>query len=448
MKLVDKIHGKLGDFWYYSLMLFCAQRAADFLNVFVGLWLVPKYVGTAELGAVMPLTTFASALALPVTVFATVFTKEIIDLAERGEYGKLKSLMRGVFAVLGIGMLLAIVVAQFTLPMFLDRIRVSNGSLGFVIIAASFVGCCAPVYSNALQGLKRFTALSLIGAIGAPVRLITMLVTMPFRALTGYFVGQASTPAFAIAASVFCLRKELSVKAERYWTKPVLAKFMRMMWWVGVCSVAGMPLMLIEQTVIRQRLPDVESAAYYMVTRFSDIANFLSAALMTTLFPYTASLANRGKSTRLLVIRASMATIAFGAVLAAIFWLFGREILQVLPNGAEYAEYFWAIPWLIGLTVIGALQSFHINTEVSCARFGFLWWSLPFNLAFAAILLVLTGYGYFVGIVPDSWIAFMTAHNLCSLRAMLWWMTATGLLKLTMCWIELARQKSNEAEVA
>ena len=54
--LLNKLHSKLGDFWWYSLMLFCAMRAADCLNVFVGLWLVPKYVEPAELGAVMPLT--------------------------------------------------------------------------------------------------------------------------------------------------------------------------------------------------------------------------------------------------------------------------------------------------------------------------------------------------------------------------------------------------------
>ena len=51
---LKKLRTRLGDFWWYSLMLFCAQRSADAMNVFVGLYLVPKYVGPAELGAVMP----------------------------------------------------------------------------------------------------------------------------------------------------------------------------------------------------------------------------------------------------------------------------------------------------------------------------------------------------------------------------------------------------------
>ena len=48
--LFAKLRAKLGDFWFYSLMLFVASRAADVLNVFVGLWLVPKYVDPSELG--------------------------------------------------------------------------------------------------------------------------------------------------------------------------------------------------------------------------------------------------------------------------------------------------------------------------------------------------------------------------------------------------------------
>ena len=29
MTLLNWLHAKLGDFWWYSLMLFCAMRAAD-----------------------------------------------------------------------------------------------------------------------------------------------------------------------------------------------------------------------------------------------------------------------------------------------------------------------------------------------------------------------------------------------------------------------------------
>ena len=47
--------------------------------------------------------------------------------------------MRGVFAATAIFLFIAIIVARFVLPAFLERIRIVEGSLGLVIIAASFV---------------------------------------------------------------------------------------------------------------------------------------------------------------------------------------------------------------------------------------------------------------------------------------------------------------------
>ena len=132
-----------------------------------------------------PLTQFANFLAIPVAAFANTFRNELTRLSIGKEYGKLKTLMRGDVAATAVFLFLAIIVARFVLPAFLERIRIVGGSLGLVIIAASFVGAVAPIYSNALQALKKFKAQSLLSIFGAPVRLVAMLITMPFRALTG-----------------------------------------------------------------------------------------------------------------------------------------------------------------------------------------------------------------------------------------------------------------------
>ena len=92
--MLAKLHARLGDFWWYSLMLFCACRAADLLNAFVGLWLVPKYVDPSELGAVQPLTQFANFLAIPVAAFANTFRNELTRLSIGKEFGKLKKIGR------------------------------------------------------------------------------------------------------------------------------------------------------------------------------------------------------------------------------------------------------------------------------------------------------------------------------------------------------------------
>ncbi|MCR5413850.1 MAG: hypothetical protein K6F50_03870 [Kiritimatiellae bacterium] len=435
------LHAKLGDFWWYSLMLFFACRAADVLNAAVGLWLVPKYVGSAELGAVMPLQAFAGFLALPVGIFAMTFMKEMTSLAANGEYGRMKSLMRGVFIGAGVFLALALVATKLVFPMFLERIRVAEGSLGFVILAAAFTGAVSPIYSNALQALKRFRTISFLNIVGAPVRFVAMLVAMPFRALTGYFVGQAATPAFSIAASVWSLRKELSAKAEPYWTRPVVKRFSALLAAIALSQYAGSMLGLVEQTVLRQRLPEIDSAAYYMATRFSDIAGYVTCTLSTILFPFTASLAAEGKSTRPLVVKSILATLAASAALAIGFAFAGESILRLLPEGDKYAPFAWSIPWLIILQALGAIQVFHLNTEVSAGRFAFLKWWVPMHVAFAAALLLVTGYGYFTACIPQSWSAFLARNNFTSLKAMLVWFTATSAVKTAVCLCELWRQR-------
>ena len=183
--LIKRLHAKIGDFWWYSLMIFLAARAADCLNVFVGLWLVPKYVPPSELGAVQPLANFANFFAIPAAVFASTFRQEISNLAVRREFGKMKSLMRGVFIATAVFFFVALVAARIVLPSFLWRIRIAEGSLGLVILVAAFSGPIASIYSTPLQALKKFKASSTIQILGAPIRLVVMLVAMPYRALVG-----------------------------------------------------------------------------------------------------------------------------------------------------------------------------------------------------------------------------------------------------------------------
>ncbi len=428
--LIKRLHARLGDFWWYSLMLFCACRAADLTNAFVGLWLVPKYVDPKELGALLPLSQFANVLALPAAVFASTFRNELTTLAVNREFGKVKALMRGVFIATAAFLFLAIVISRLVLPLFLTRIRIVEGSLGWLILLSAFISCVAPVYSNAIQSLKRFRSYSLISLLGAPIRLVTMCLALPFRPVSGYFVGQTSTPLFSIAASVFCLRKELGGKAESYWSRAVVRRFARLFLTLTLGAVAGATTALVETTVLRQRLCDLDSAGYYMATRFSDIASFLALTLIFTLFPFTAELAAKGRDARPLVVKAALAVLGSNALLAALFGAFGGQVLSLLPHGAEYAAYGWVIPWMIAITTVNYLSSLYTTAETSANRFGFYRWMLPLQAAYALLLLLVTGYGHFAAFIPASWSAFLARNNVTTLSAMLWWMTAFGLVRL------------------
>ena len=439
MKFIQYMHNRLGDFWWYSLMLFCACRAADLLNAFVGMWLVPKYVEPSELGAVMPLTQFANFLAIPIAAFANTFRNELTRLSIGREFGRLKTLMRGVFVATAVFLFLSIIFARFMLPAFLERIRIAEGSLGLVIIAASFVGAIAPIYSNALQALKKFKAQSLLSIIGAPVRLLTMLAAMPFRALTGYFVGQASVPIFNIIASIFTLRKELSVPAEPYWSRVTTKRFLSLFALFALGGTIAGFNGLVESTVLRHGLPDLDSAGFYMASRFSEIASYLFAAINLTLFPLAAELASKHGARRKLVAKAILANIAFCVSVGGVFCLIGRQVLSLLPHGAEYSAYWWAIPWLVAISTISSVQGLYITAETASERFGWMKWYLPLDLAYPVLLLLITGYGSYANILPSSWGVFLATHNIRSLDTMLWWMSVNNVIKTTVCLVAMCR---------
>ena len=440
-KLLEKLHTRLGDFWWYSLMIFMAARAADCLNVFVGLWLVPKYVPPSELGAVQPLANFASFLALPIAVFASTFRQELSNLAQTNQFGKMKTLMKTVFIAAAIFFFVAIIVSHFVLPHFLERIRIAEGSLGMLIIVYSFINALAPIVQNALQSLKKFKATTVVNLLGAPIRFLAMLATMPLRALSGYFVGQASTPAFSIVTSVIALRKELSVKAEPYWTRDIIGRYTKLAIIFGISAFATYVPGIVESTIIRQRLPELDSAAYYMATRFSEIATFLYTTLVFTIFPFAAEIAAKGKSTIPLFLKASIAIILTNGVLAILFLFSGRTLLSFVPNGELYADYYWAIPSLIGITTILAISGLYTSAEVSANRFGYMILTIPTNLFYAASMLIVTGYGYFSGIIPASWNSFLAQHNIRSLGTMLLWISGGACMRLMCCIIHAAIRK-------
>ena len=65
----------------HSVLLFLALRAGDLVNVAAGMWFVPKYVSPGDLGAVLPVTSFATFLALPLFAFAMTVMRESAALA-------------------------------------------------------------------------------------------------------------------------------------------------------------------------------------------------------------------------------------------------------------------------------------------------------------------------------------------------------------------------------
>lgn len=376
----------MGGFARNALLLFLALRVGDVVNLAAGMWFVPRYVSPEDIGAVLPLTSFATFLSLPVFAFAMTMMKESAVLHAAGERGKLKSLLSGVFAAAGAALAAVLVLSVVTVPHFLKSMRVSDASAGILVVSAAFLGCVAPVYTDALQSTKRFKSLAAVEICGSAVRFLAMLAAMPFRALAGYFAGQAALPAFRIAGSVIALRRDLSVPSDPYWNRETVRRVALAFLAVCAYQVAPMAAALVEQTTLRTGLSAADSAGYYMASRFSDFLYYLTFPLLLVMFPYTADAARRAESTRPYVLKCMAVTLVAAALMSAVYFFFGKELIALMPHGGEYAAYAKYMPWLVAIAALTTCQIFHTNAEVSAGRFGFLLWLVPLHAIYAVAL--------------------------------------------------------------
>lgn len=367
-----------------ALLLFFALRLGDFVNVAAGMWFVPKYVKPEDIGAILPVVSFATFLSLPVFAFAMTVMKESACLAAAGERGKVKTLLGGVFLAVAVAMVAILGVSALAMPRFLGLMRLSDGSAGFLAVAAAFLGCAAPVYTDALQSLRRFRSLAAIEVAGSVIRFAVMFASMPVKALAGYFAGQFSLPLFRMCGSVFALRRDLAVPAEPFWDREAVRRVAVSFAAVLAYQAIPMAVSLWEQSIVRTALPAQDSAGYYMVSRFADFLHYLAFPLLLVMFPYTAKAAQKGLRTSPYVVKCSAVVLAAAALMATAYAFFGSGLLPLMPNGADYLEYAGYMPWLVAANALTTCQVFYANAEVSAGRFGFLRWFAPLHLAYVA----------------------------------------------------------------
>ena len=430
---MNRIHAKLGDLWWYTILLFCAQRFGDVINMFVGLWIVPKYVPMKELGAVMPLTNIVSVIGIPLTIIAIPFLKFVAIFAEKKEFGKVKALIRDTFIGTGIFALLTILIAYFILPLFFERLRVENGSLAFLLVATTIITAVSTITGNAVSALKMFSQTVWYSAIAAPLRLVLMVILMPFRPLSGYVAGGAALPAVGVIGPLFALRKffKSDIKAEPYW-KEYGRDILKYTWPLILMTIFSAVTSNIDTLVIRHRLCDFESAGYYMITRFSDIAMQLGSVFTAFLLPILAGKNGNDDESRKLILHSSVGVLTIGTGMSLTLLVFGERLLNLKSEWTTYAS---LSPHMFGFAAMSTIQmAANCITTAFIARgcFAFLWYFIPIISAKSIILYTTTGYTFFTNILPAPIMQSIADFNPCRLSIVLFAMLITNVLILIL----------------
>ena len=414
--MLCKMHERCGDLWWYAALLFVAQRFGDAINMFVGMWLVPKYVPQEELGAVLPLMNFVGFIGLPLALITTPFLKFITVFSDKGELGKAKSFVRDVFVGVAIFSSFSMLMAIFVLPFMFEKLRIENGSLGLLMVAVCLLGAIATLFGNMMQGFKMYSLSVWTFALSAPFRLLLMLVLMPFRPLSGYVAGQTAGPIVNILGAWTVFRRQLgkTVKFEPYWKEygsAIIRYTLPFVAWTMVTTVSG----TVDSLVIRHRLPEFESAGYYIITRFSDIAAYLGTAFGAFVFPMVASKQSTDRGSLKILSHSIIGSAAVGFCYSFFLFFLGDDILELNGLWRPYSGLaglmaLWSINttlWSVGICLT--------TYEMAQGRFRFLWYAIPLVAIKALFLYAVTGYAYFEGILPKCVLLMISKFNPCSL---------------------------------
>lgn len=432
--MLKRLHQKLGDLWWYSAMLFIACRSGDVIQAFIGLWLVPKYVGSDELGVVMPLQNLTGFFAAPIAVLAAVFAKFLNTYAMRGEYGKIKSFIRDVIGSSCLIFVLCILAARFVLPFFYERLRITDGLLTVLILAAGFITSVSQLFTNALQGLKKFKTMAFINLIGAPIRLLTLLVSMPIRAISGYVLGQATPPATASFISFIRLRRDFrTVVADSSWRRDI-PDMLRYAGPIAIWTIGGIVYSTLYTTLFRQRLPEIESAAYYMLSKLAEIGGYLGMSISVVLFPLAAEAHERGHENRTVLNHAVWGSILFSGVLAAVFVFSSDLIFSLVPIWRTYLDYAPLLPpTTLSVGISCAIGAF-VTYEMACRRSAPIWLITGMNAVWIALLISLMGCEFFRGILPDELVTAISQLPIARLATLTWCGLGYTILQFILVW--------------
>ena len=420
MRLKAKIKAWLGPIWWYAVAMFFVQRIGDVINLYAGLWLVPKWVPSAELGALLPLGQIGGMLGLPLAILLNPFSKYLNAFGAKEEYGKVKALLLDALLLASVSSVAIAAYTWVTAPFVFERLRIKGTGLIWLLCGIALTSVFLPVLNNALQALRKFRCMGVVGLTTAPVRLLFLLALLPFSGLIGFFSAQFASNAATLGAGFWGVREIMSRKVKRESYRGHLYEMFQYTLPIVVLMVVGSVSSTVQLFVIRQRLPDVESAAFYFGSRFSEMPNMLWAAVGVVFFPVISEAFEKGKDTQRLLVKVLAFTVLGGGAVAlglgfGIEWLFG-----VVGKWTCYQPYAYLVIWMAMTNVFRVAFTCFSSHEMACRRFGFVWYAVPLALLESAVLVSLTGYGFFAPYLPQPWVAWMGSLHAARLEFVVW----------------------------
>ena len=381
-------------FWRSALMVFVAMRLGDAINAVTGLWVIPSRLPHAALGAVLPLMQFGAMLALPVGVLGILFGRYLCAYTVAAEFRRAQGFLRDTLLLSAGGLGVGLLVAAGLMPWLCHWLHLPRTAAIYWAVGTAFLSTFFPMLTTALQATKRFGALSLSALLSAPVRLLGMWLLLPLLGLSGYFIGQLT--ALGAGATVALLA---IWRLGRAWGLRERLPFAlwrgeaRQMLRYGAWVALGQALAAIQGTALtftlRHKLGTDISAAYYLLSRFAELATYCATTLALVLVPYAIEAKRRQIATRTWELGMQGGLLLCGLLLAGTLALGLPHLFRWLPDYAPYAAYTPHAALLALIATLNGCASLHFATAMARDNFRWLAYALPITLSLSVALLAL-----------------------------------------------------------
>lgn len=395
--------------------MFTVSRLGDLATFYIGVFLVPAVIAQDQLGAIIPLTKLSGTVAIALTIILGGALKYINVFHNAGRPGKIKTMLKHL-AWLSLAVSSLMLLLLWTGREFIqERLKFESPVVILLIGGIAILSCWSPMANTAAQSLKRFNSLIALKIVQPVTRLLMMLLLLaPFQ-IAGYLGAQliaALAGLLLVGRSLFRFVRP-GIRAESYREDlPQLVKY------VGPFGLMTLTVTLqgaVEPWVIRQRLPDIDSAGFFIISMFGNIPLWVAPAMLPFLFPLVSEKFERGESTQRMY-KQSLAAVFFIGIAISIFFFFAAEWILSLQHTWRIYHGYAGYMWQMGLVnTLFVLINTHIMHENACRIFGYLRYYLPVTLAETFILYVIWDVKRIEAFIPEPIFLFirtLTGHRL------------------------------------
>lgn len=370
---------RLPGIWKYSMLMLVLSKIGDLSNFYVSMFLVMDSVTQKDLGAILPLQNLTGLAAVPLTVTTIVGIKFIHLFESQGAHGKTRRLLRDITIF---NTFLTLLMLGYTFKGFrfvADRMNIEGHAILWALLGLATTNAWMPLMQNFAKGLKQWKTLILTtNVLGPTVRVLGMALLLGSFGVAGYLSAQMIRNLTVIGIFAWGTFRHL-----RRHTAPMvsyrdhLPEMRAFLFPILLLTTINCLQNTVEPWVLRQRLNEMDSGAYYYLNTLGNIPRYLSGAILPFIFIFVADKHERGQSTTRLHLQ-TMAVTLIGGIGASLLLAWIKDPLTAFrPTWAQYAAY---TPYLFTVCVTQALQStitIHLAHENASRRFGYLLYYLP-----------------------------------------------------------------------